>query len=90
MSWYTYSLSKTDQENYKASHDLFSPMFLASGARQGTALWITCNDATGENIFYVQTPDGLDVKNSTFFKTFPLTPCSPPSMVGLSLLVGKA
>jgi hypothetical protein len=90
MSWYTFARSKDDPARYDASQDLFTTMYLTHGLPQGMALWIKPNCDTGENMLFAQVPDGLNVKDSAFFRMFSLTQCSGPSMAGLSLLVGKA
>lgn len=89
MSWYTFSVSKVDLSRYDASVDLFSTLFLAKGMPDGMALWVASNFDTGENKLYAQIPDGMQVKDSAFFRTFPLGECAAPSAVGLSRLAGR-
>lgn len=90
MSWYMLSISKDDLVRYNASQDLFSTMYLTHGLPHGMALWIKPNCDTGENMLFAQIPDGLNVKDSAFFRTFLPSPCAGPSLAGLSLLIGKA
>lgn len=89
MSWYTYSLSKIDLSRYDASVDLFSTLFLAQGRPDDMALWVASNFDTGENRLYAQIPDGMQVKDSAFFREFSPGECAAPSPVGLSQLVGR-
>jgi hypothetical protein len=90
MSWYTFSIRKDDPARYDASQDLFTTMYLTHGLPLGMALWIRPNCDSGENTLFAQIPDGLNVKESAFFRMFSPGPCSGPSMAGLSLLIGKA
>lgn len=90
MSWYMLSIGKDDLARYDASQDLFTTMYLTHGLPQGMALWIRPNCDTAENTLFAQIPDGLAVKDSAFFRTFSPSPCSGPSLAGLSLLIGKA
>jgi len=89
MTWYTFSLSKTDLARYDAAHDLFSTMYVAKGLPQGMALWVKCGSALNENAFYTQIPDGTDVKSEAFFRAFSPKECNGPSKIGLSMLVGN-
>lgn len=90
MSWYMFSISKEDLARYDASQDLFTTMYLTHGLPQGMSLWIKPDCDTGENTFYAQIPDGLNVKDAAFFRSFTPAPCAGPSRAGLSLLVGRS
>ncbi len=89
MTWYTFSLPKTDLARYDAAHDLFSTLYVAKGLPQGMALWVKCGPASNENAFYAQIPDGMNVKDEVFFRTFSPQECTGPSKIGLSMLIGN-
>jgi hypothetical protein len=89
FSWYTFSLHKEDETGYGQAHDLFTTMYLTHGLPHGMALWGTSDYATGDNLFYAQIPEGLDVSRDDFFREFLPASCADPSHTGLSLLVGN-
>jgi hypothetical protein len=88
-SWFTFTAKKEDDFRFGEAHDLFTTMFLTHGLPRGMALWDTSKPASEENVFYVQVPKGVDLKNDTFFKVFRVSECAPPSMAGLTFLAGN-